>query len=121
MEEKYRSKDPPPYMSSFFTNLGKDIITMIACILGFITSEYVDELALAYMSIFTPGQPPPSKFDYATFLDEKMHDQFMSLENERVFKYFSALYHLFIYYLCDKFPFSVQKLDTKGNPRLVIF
>jgi len=55
MEEKYRPKDPTPYISSFFTNLGRGIITMIACIFGLTTSEYVDELNLAYMSIFTLG------------------------------------------------------------------
>lgn len=52
---------------------------MIACILGFTTNEYVDEMTLAYMSIFTPGQPPAAKFDYATFIADKMHDKFMRL------------------------------------------
>jgi len=31
------------------------------------------------------------------------------------------LYHLFIYYQANKFPFTLQKLDTKGHPRSVIF
>lgn len=94
---------------------------MIACILGFTTSEYVNELTLAYMSIFIPIQHSAFKFDYATFLADKMHEQFMRLKNERVFKYSSILYHIFVYYQSDKFPFSVQKLDTKGNPMSVIF
>lgn len=94
---------------------------MIACIFGFTTSEFVDELTLAYMSIFIPSQPPAFKFDYATFLANKMLDQFMRLENETVFKYSSILYHLFLYYQSDKFPFSLQKLDTKGNPMSIIF
>ena len=94
---------------------------MIACILGFTTSEYVDELTLAYMTTFTPGQPPACKYDYAAFIADKMHEQFMRLENERVFKYSSVLYHLFLYYQTDKFPFSMKNLDTKGNPRSVIF
>jgi len=50
-----------------------------------------------------------------------MHDQFLRLENERVFQYSLVLYHVFLYYQTDKLPFSVQKLDTKGNPRSVIF
>lgn len=114
-------EDPPPYMSCFFTNLGRDIVTMISCIMGFTIIEYVDELTLAFMTIFTPGQPPANKFDYATFIADKIHDQFMRLENERVFKYSSVLYHLFLYYQSDKFPFSVQKLDTRGNPRSIVF
>ena len=38
-----------------------------------------------------------------------------------MFKYSSVFYHLFLYYQTNKFPFSVQKLDTRGNPRSVIF
>lgn len=45
----------------------------------------------------------------------------MRLENEKVFKYSTFIYHLFLYYQYDKFPFSVNKLDTKGNPISVIF
>ena len=45
----------------------------------------------------------------------------MRLENEKVFKYSTFIYHLILYYQSDKFPFSVKKLDTKGNPRSVIF
>jgi len=89
--------------------------------MGFTTSEYVDELTLAFMTIFTPSQPPTAKFDYATFIAYKIRDQFMRLENERVFKYSSVLYNIFLYYQSDKFPFSVQKLDTGGNPKSVVF
>ena len=87
MEERYITKDPPPYMTCDFTGLGRDIISMIACILGFTTEEYVDELTFAYMTIFTHGQPHATKYDYAAFIADKMHDQFMRLENERVSKY----------------------------------
>jgi len=54
-EEKYMPKEPPPYMPSFFSDLGKDITSMISCILGFTTSEYIDDIIFADMSIFTPG------------------------------------------------------------------
>ena len=50
-----------------------------------------------------------------------MHEQFLRMNNERVFKYSSVLYHIFLYYKPDKFPFALQKMDTKGQPRLVIF
>lgn len=94
---------------------------MISSILGYTTSEYVDEIILAYMSIFTPGQPPAIMFDYEKSILDKMHDQFMRLKNKRVFKYSSVLYHLFLYYQSDKFPFTIQKLDTKGNHSSVVF
>lgn len=100
-------KDPPPYMSAFFSDLGKAITTMFWCILGSTTNEYIDETIFASMSIFTPGQPLIVKFDYAKFIADKMHDHFMRLENERVFKYSSVLYHLFLYYQTDRFPFSL--------------
>jgi len=50
-----------------------------------------------------------------------MHDQFMRLDNEIVFKYSSILYHRFLYYQAHKFPITLQKLDTRGNPRYVVF
>lgn len=53
--QKYQHKNPPPYMSIFFTNTGKIIVDMISTVMGFNTSEYVYELTLVMMSIFTPG------------------------------------------------------------------
>lgn len=47
-------KYPPPYLTCFFTNIGKDIVNMIATIMGFSTSEFVDELTPVLMSILTP-------------------------------------------------------------------
>lgn len=121
MLEQYISENPPPYMTGSFTSLGRDIITMISCILGSTTNKYVDEMTFAYMTIFTPRQPPVAKYDYVAFIANKIHDQFMILENERVFKYSKILYHLFLYYQIEKFPFSMNKPDTKGNPKSVIF
>lgn len=94
---------------------------MISNVLGYTISEFVDEIIIAFMSIYSLGQPPAIMFDYAKFMTDKMHDQFMRLENEIVFKYSSILYHLFLYYQADKFPTTLQKLDTRGNPRSVLF
>ena len=73
------------------------------------------------MSIYTPGQPPAVIYDYAKFIADRMHDQFLRMSNGRVFKYSSVLYHLFLYYQTNKFSFTLQKLDTKGHPRSLIF
>ena len=94
---------------------------MISNVLGYTTSEFVVEIIIVFMSIYSPRQPPAIMFDYAKFITDKIHDQFLRLENERVFKYSSVLYHLLLYYQDDKIPFTPQKLDTKGHPRLVIF
>lgn len=74
---------------------------MIAAVMGFNISEYVDELTLVLMSIFTPSQSPAVKYNYAAFIAEKIHEQFMRLENEKVFKYSTIIYHLFLYYQSD--------------------
>ena len=71
---------------------------MIVVVMGFNTSEYVDELTLVFISIFTPGQPPVVKYNYVAFIAEKIHDQFTRLENEKVFKYSTIIYHIFLYY-----------------------
>lgn len=121
VEEKHIPKDLPPYVYTIFSKFGQDIVAMISSILGYTTNEYIDEIILAFMSISTPGQPPIVIYDYEKFIANRMHDQFLRMSNERVFKYSSILYHLFLYYQVDKFNFTLQKLDIKGHPRSVIF
>jgi len=60
-------------------------------------------------------------YDYAKYIADRMHEQFLRMSNERVFKFSLVLYQLFLYYHADKFPFNLQNLDTKGHPRSVIF
>ena len=94
----HQPKGPPPYGYVFFTEEGKLILEMISFIMGFNTSEYVDRLTLVLLSIFTPGQPPAVRYDFASYIADKIHDQFMRLENEKVFKYSSVIYHLMLYF-----------------------
>ena len=82
--------------------------------MGFNTSEYVDQLTLVLLSIFTPGQPPPVKYDFASYIADKIHDQFMRFENERVFKYSSVIYHLMIYFQSENSLFVLRNLMPKG-------
>jgi len=84
-EEKHIPKDPPPYMWTIFSKPSQDIVSMIYSVLGHTTSEYVDEIILAFMSIFTPGHPPAVMYDYAKYIADKMNDQFLRMKNERVF------------------------------------
>jgi len=58
VEEHHILKYAPPYVSAILSKRGKHIVTMISCILVCTTDEFVDELILAFMSIFTPGKPP---------------------------------------------------------------
>lgn len=94
---------------------------MLSCILGYTSDEHVDEVILAFLSIFTPGKPPTIMYNYAQFIADRMHEQFTRLPIERVFKYSLVLFHMFSYYQADKFPVSIQKLDTKGKERSMVF
>ena len=94
---------------------------MISYILGFKTSEYIDETTLVLLSIFTLGQPPAIKYNYAKFIANKIHDQLLNLDREGVFKYSSYIYHLFLYYQPNSFQFPIRKLDSKGEKRSLIF
>ena len=107
MLPEHQPKCPPPYGYTFFTDVGRLILNMISSVMGFNTSEYVDQLTLLLLSIFTPGQPPAVKYDFACYIADKIHDQFMILENERVFKYSSVIYHLMLYFQSESFPFYV--------------
>jgi len=65
---------------------------MISLVMGFNNSEYVGELTLVLLSIFTLQKLPAIKYDYASFIGDKIHDQFMRLENEM----FSSIPPLYI-------------------------
>lgn len=116
-----QSQGPPPYVHAWFTKIGKLILDMISFILGFKTNEFVDETNLVMLSMFTPGQHPTIKYDYASFIANKINKQFISLEREGVFKYTSVIYHLLLYYQPNSFLFPIRKLDSKGERRSVIF
>ncbi len=97
------------------------IIIMISCILGCTSGEFVDEVIMAFLSIFTLGKPSAILYDYGHFTVGRMHEHLTRLPTKRVFKYSSVLFHMFLYYQIDKFPLKIEKLDTKGKEILVIF
>jgi len=112
---------PPPFLQVWFNDIGKILVDMITYILGYNTNEYVDETILVMLSMFTPGKPPSVQYDYATFIANKIHEKFMNLERERVFKYTSYIYHLLVFNQPDSFPFALKKLDAQGNRRSMVF
>jgi len=103
MRPDSQPRDSHPFHQVYFNEVGRTVIDMISYVLGFRTSEYVDETILAVMSIFIPGHLPAIKFDFATFIRNKIHEKFMSLNREGVFKYTAYIYHLFLYYQTDSF------------------
>ncbi len=65
VEEQHIPKDAPLYVSAIFSERGKQIVTIISCIMCYTTDEYIDKLILAFMSIFTPEKPPATMYNYA--------------------------------------------------------
>lgn len=68
-------------MWAIFSDLDWDIIEMISSVLGETTSEFVYEIIIAFLTIYTPRKPPAIMFGYAKYISNKIHDQFMRMEN----------------------------------------
>ena len=111
----------PPIGNVYFNELGRLLVDLISYVLGYRSAEDADETILAMMSIFSPGMPPVVHYDYAAYIADKIHEQLMNLERERVFRYTSYIYHLFLFYQPDGFPIPLKKLDAQGKPRSVVF
>jgi len=58
MQPDFQPRQPPPYLHVWFNEIGRLLVDMISYILGFNTSEYVDETVLVMLFMFAPGQPP---------------------------------------------------------------
>ena len=121
LEKTQVPTDNPPYSATIFYERTRQIVTMLSCILGYTTDEHVDEPILGFLSIFFPGNPPATVFNFAQLLVDKIHDQLIKLLDKRVFKYSLVLFHRFLYFQSKRFTVNIQNLDTKANPRSVIF
>ena len=97
IEDRHTPTDSPPYAATIFSETSRHIISMLSCILGYTLDEHVDEVILAFLSIFTPRKPLAIMYNYAQFIVDRMHEQFTRLPTERVFKYSSMLFHMFLY------------------------
>ena len=98
MKPECQPARPPPYMDVSFTETGRLLLDMISYVLGYRTSEHVEGKMLVLLSVYSPGQPPARKFNFAKFIANKIHDQLSKVDRQGVFKYSSYIYHLFMYY-----------------------
>ena len=121
MKADHQPTEPPPFLYVNLNEVGKLLVDMISYVLGFKTSEHIDETILVLLSAYSPGQPPLAKYNYAKFIANKIHDQLLRLDKEGIFKYSSYIYHLFMYYQPDYFQCPIKRLDSKGERRSVIF
>jgi hypothetical protein len=102
----------PPYPSSMFSVKGNQIISAVCALLGYYSDQWVDEPILGFLSIFSNDEQPTTQFDYSTFLENNIHEQFVNFDTEGMFRYSSILAYMFIYFQADKFNFSMQKMDA---------
>lgn len=110
----------PPIFDGYLNQLGVDLAYMISSILGYKSLEFIDETVLVMMTMFSPGKSP-IYYDYATYISDKMHEEFLNLSREKVFRYTSYIYHLILYYQHEKFSFDIKRTDAEGNPRSVVY
>ena len=121
MRADHQPTEPPPFLYVFFNEVGKLLVDMISYVLGFKTSENIDETILVLLSAYTLGKPPVVKYNYAKFIANKMHDKLVKLDREGVFKYSSYIYHFFMYYQPNCFQCPIKILDSKALKRFIIF
>lgn len=74
IEECHNPNDSPPYVATIFSERGKQIITMLSCILGYTIDEHVDEVVMAFLSILSPSKPPTNIYNYVQFITDRMHE-----------------------------------------------
>ena len=110
----------PPIFDGYLNQLVVDLAYMISSVLGYKSLEFIEETVLVMMTMFSPGKTPIC-YDYATYISDKMHEQFLNLSREKVFRYTSYIYHLILYYQHEKFSFEIKRTDAAGNPRSVVY
>jgi hypothetical protein len=112
-------KKNPPYHSSIFSVKGNHVISSLCCLLGYYSNEWVDELILGFLSIFSIEEKATTQFNFSQFLANNIHENLFKFSTKGMFKYSSILAYMFIFFQAEKFPFSLQKLDQESNPQPV--
>lgn len=64
----------PPYPSSMFPKMTRQVISIVSCLLGYPTNQWVDESILGFLSVFLVGDKPSLMFNYNKFLAEAIQD-----------------------------------------------
>jgi len=59
-------------------------------------------------------------FNFSQFLANNIHEQFLKITIEGMFKHASVLVYMFLFYQAERFPIALQKLDEQDNAQLVI-
>ena len=60
-------------------------------------------------------------FNYAQFLADAIHDQFLKFNTDEVFKYTYVLVYMFVYFQSSRFQFQMTKVNEDVEPQSTIF
>lgn len=60
---------------------------MVIYVLGYPKNQWVDEVVLVFLSIFSIGHKPSVIFNYKQHLSTIIHDQFLKFKVEGAFKH----------------------------------
>lgn len=80
----------------------KQIISIISCLLGYQSNQWVDEAFIGFFSIFSIGEKTSIIFNYSEFLADAIHEEFLKFSIEGNFKYDLVLVFLFLYHQTNK-------------------
>ena len=72
LEDAQFPKKNPPYPSSIFQD--NQIISMLSCLLGYYSGEWVDKPILGFLSIFSTKEKVSMKFNFRQFLADNIHE-----------------------------------------------
>lgn len=67
----------PPYPPSMFPEMTRQVILLFSCLLGYPTDQWVDEIILRFLLVFSAGEKPSIIFNYSEFFSKVIHDQFL--------------------------------------------
>jgi hypothetical protein len=87
-EDAQLPKKNPPCPSSIFPEKDNQIISMLSCILGYYSDEWVYEPILGFLSIFSTEENVSMNFNFSQLLVENIHEQFLKFQTEGMFKYY---------------------------------
>ncbi len=90
-------KRNPPYSSSMFPEATRHIISLLSYLLGYENDQLIDESILGFFSIFSKEYQPAFMYNYSLFLANNIHEQFMNLTTQGVFRYNSVITHLILF------------------------
>lgn len=66
--------------------------------LGYHSDHSISETILGFLCMFSFDSKPTIIYNFSHFIVEAIHEQFVKIKTEQVFKYASVLVYLFIYF-----------------------